>query len=344
MAAIGSTGVLGRLRWVILLLGAVIVYGVGGYMALEGWSFLDALYMTISTLTTVGFREVRPLDTSGRVFTITLIVAGVAIALVSIALLAQMIGEGEFGGRSRRRRMQRRIDEMRDHFIVCAYGRVGRAVARELGRDGVPFVVIDPKEDLRERLEADGVAYIADDPSSEEVLRAAGVQRARGLVCAVDSDASNVYITLMARSMNPNVMIVARASEPGSEVRLEHAGADRIVSPYVSSGRHMAIMALRPEIVDALDTGSHSRGLLSVEERFVEEGSPLVSATVGDAAANAPVLAVRRASGHVVPNPPADLPLHTGDLVLLLERPGDDGPGEPTDPGSSPSGPGTPPP
>ena len=152
--------------------------------------------------------------------------------------------------------MEKRIEALRGHFIVCAYGRVGRAAVRELEAAGLPFVVVDPKEDLRERMDEDALLYLVDDPSLEPVLRRAGVERARGLLCAVDSDATNVFITLTARQMNPDLFIVARASDPGSTERLERAGADRVVSPFVSSGRHMVRMAQDPSIVDLFDEGS----------------------------------------------------------------------------------------
>jgi voltage-gated potassium channel len=316
MASGDPSGLWQRFRWILLALAAVLAFGVIGYMALEGWSFLDALYMTVMTLTTVGYREVRPLDTSGRLFTMAVIVLGVGVALATITLFAGVVAEGGTWRGWRRRRMDRRIEGLRRHFIVCAYGRVGRAVARELARDGTPFVVVDPKEELRERMEADGVAFIIDDPSLEPVLRAAGVERAAGLLCAVDSDATNVYITLMARSLNPDLMIVARASEPGSEARLERAGADRVVSPFVTSGRHMALMALRPQVVDPLEAGSLGERSLAVEERLIGPGSPLLSRSV--AAAGAPVLAIRRADGRIVTSPPPSETLATGDVVLLL--------------------------
>jgi voltage-gated potassium channel len=307
-----------RVRWTFAALVGVFVFGVLGYWVLEDWSFLDALYMTVITLTTVGFREVRPLDAQGRVFTIVLLVMGVGLALISVALIAQLVAESQLGARSRRRRMEREIDRLHDHTIICAYGRVGRAVARELRVNRVPFVVIDPQEDLRERMEADGVPFLIDDPSSEAVLKRAGVERARSLVCAVDSDATNVYITLIARSIRPDLQIVARASEPGSPERLERAGANRVVSPFVTSGQHMAKMAMRPEIVDVL--GEEEGGpALAVEERAVSHGSTLDGRTIADA--GAPVLAVRHADGRVVANPPGDLTLREGDTVLVLAVP-----------------------
>lgn len=316
MARIASS--LGRrLSWVGVALAGLVVYGVVGYWRFEGWSFLDAVYMTITTLTTVGFREVRELDTSGRIFTLSLLVLGVGVLLTGISLTAAVLAEAEIGGRSRRKRMGRRIGTMRDHYIVCAYGRVGRAAVRELERAGAPFVVLDPNEELEERMSEDGIAYLIDDPSLEPALRDAGVERARALLCAVDSDATNVYITLTARQLNPDLFIVARASEPGSAERLERAGADRVVSPYVSSGRHMVRMASDPSIVDLFDEGSGGRRSVPVTERVVDDASELCGRTV--AQVDASILAVRRADGSTVPNPGADIQLEDGDVVLLLQ-------------------------
>jgi len=214
--------------------------------------------------------------------------------------------------------MQRRIDEMSEHFIVCAYGRVGRAVARELEAEGAPFVVIDPEEALVERMTSEGVAYLIDDPSEEPVLRRAGVERARGLVCAVDSDATNVYIALVARSLNPELFIVARASEPGSDQRLLKAGADRVVSPFVSSGRHMALVAMRPSVSDVVELEAPDAASIKLEEVQVDTASGLVGQSVGEALGTVPVLAIRHAGGQITPNPSAQVRLQAGDLVLLL--------------------------
>jgi voltage-gated potassium channel len=287
-------------------------------MLLEGWSFLDALYMTVTTFTTVGFREVRELDDAGRIFTLSVITVGVGTALVTIALTAQWVLEAHWGERTRRKRMQRRIDGLSDHYIVCAYGRVGRAVARELEAADAPFVVIDPKEELEERMVEDGVSFMIEDPSEEAVLTAAGVHRARGLVCAVDSDAASVYITLVARSMNPELFIVARASEPGSDRRLLKAGADRVVSPFVSSGRHMALVALRPNASDVVEVEEAGAISLRLEELRVEAGSPLIGRTIEDAVGQAPVLAIRHADGHITPSPRPEVALQPGDLVLMI--------------------------
>ncbi|HET9723408.1 MAG TPA: NAD-binding protein [Actinomycetota bacterium] len=307
-----------RIRWAALLLVVALAYGVTGYMLLQGWSFLDALYMTVTTFTTVGFREVRPLDDVGRVFTLSVIAIGVALVLITIALAAQWVIEGRWGERTRRRRMQRRIDGLSGHYLICAYGRVGRAIAREFEAEGVPFVVIDPKEDLKERMEHDGVLYLIEDPSEEGVLLRAGAQRARGLVCAVDSDATNVYITLMARSLNPELFIVARASERGSDARLLKAGADRVVSPFVSSGRHMALVALRPRAADVVEVESGSASSLRLEELRIDAGSPSAGRTISDVMGATPVLAIRHPGGQITANPGPDHVLQPGDLVLMI--------------------------
>jgi voltage-gated potassium channel len=285
-----STALARRLRWVLAALGLVAAYGIAGYMLLEGWPFRDALYMTIETMTTVGFREVRPLDEGGQIFTLSVIVLGVGVALVGISLAAAVLAEAEIGGSTRRRRMDRRIDALRDHFIVCAYGRVGRAAARELEAAGLPFVVVDPKEDLRERMEHDGVTYI------------------------LDSDATNVYITLTARSINPALFIVARASERGIAERLERAGAKRVVSPYVSSGRHMVRMAKDPSVVDPFE---ETRSI-PIEERVVEAGSALDGEHVAEVGAT--VLVIRRDGAGTILQPSPDVMLRAGDVILLLEE------------------------
>ena len=307
-----------RIRWPALGLAIALAYGVAGYMLLEGWRFLDALYMTVTTLSTVGFREVHPLDDGGMVFTLSVITIGVGLVLTTVTVVAMWVLEGQWGERTRRHRMQRRIDDLTGHFIVCAYGRVGRAVARELEDEGAAFVVVDPDERLVERMREDGVAYLIADPTHEEVLHNAGVERARGLVCAVDSDATNVFIALGARALNPDLFIVARASEPGSDERLRRAGADRVVSPFVSSGRHMALVAMRPSADDVVALGTSGAASMALEEVRVDQGSLLEGMSIGQALGSTPVLAVRHAGGQIVPNPPADLQLRQGDLVLLL--------------------------
>ncbi len=307
-----------RLRWPAVLLFAVAAYGIAGFALIEHWSVLDSVYMTVTTLTTVGFREVHPLDAGGMVFAISLIVFGVGLVLVTVSVVAGWVAEGGGAERARRTRMQHQIDRMSNHAIVCAYGRVGRAIARTYQDEGVPFVVIEAKEEHAEQLERDGASYVIGEAADEAVLRSAGVERARFLACAVDSDATNVYIALIARSINPGLFIVARASEPDSPDRLLRAGADRVVSPFVSSGRHMAMLSLRPRVVDYLEVGRAGPNPLRLDEVVVEHDSAMVGQRISDVVGAASVLAIRHADGQVQPNPQADQQLHPGDMLLLL--------------------------
>jgi voltage-gated potassium channel len=269
-------------------------------------------------LTTVGLREVEPLDTSGKVLVISLMVMGVTLLLLTLAIAARSIAEGGLGERARRRRMQRRIDDIRDHYVICAYGRVGRTVARELEAEGVPFVVVDRDEELEDQMISDGVFYVIGDPAFEPVLRSAGIERAKGLICAVDDDADNVYIALAARSLNPDIFIVGRASAETSGDRLYRAGADRVISPYVSSGRHMALMALRPQVVDYLDVGDREPTNLRLEELSIGPDSQLIGRALTDACGASLPLALRRADGQIVTNPEPTIRLQEGDLLVLL--------------------------
>jgi voltage-gated potassium channel len=295
----------------------IVAYGVVGYLLL-GYGVVDAVYMTVLALTTLGIPTERALTAATKLFTASLAVLGVTTFFLGLAMLATAVVEGRIRIGSWRRRMERTIAGLHDHFIVCAYGRVGRAVARELQSQGVPFVVIDVKADLEEQMQADGVPYIIGTPEAEAVLQQAGLARARGLVCAVDSDATNVYITLLARALNPKLFIVARAGEPESPERLRRAGADRVVSPYVMSGRHMSLLALRPEVVDYLDLVGRGQWKARLDELVVEEGSDMAGRSLREACGEARPLLLVRANEHPVPNPAPDEILQPGDVVVLF--------------------------
>ncbi len=307
-----------RLVWPAALLVGIAVYGVAGYMLLEGWSFLDAVYMVVLILSSVGFREVRPLDTGGQVFTLTLMLLGVTLLLITVALLAQAVAEGGLGARGRRRRMQRAVNRMSGHFIVCGYGRVGRTVARELEGEGAAFVVVDRNEELEEELIRDGVVNIIGDATSDDTMKAAGIDRANALVCALDSDANNVFVTIVARALSPDVYIVARASQATAADRMYKAGADRVVSPYVSSGRHMALLALRPRVVDYMDVATEEGPGLRLEEVVVEARSALEGRLLSEIAGDAVPLVVKRVDGELIQNPDPTMRLGAGDVMVLL--------------------------
>lgn len=316
-----GTGRLWLLASGIVLLG----YGLVGYM-LFGFSMVDAVYLTLSALTTEGFATPVALSDGAKIFTVSLSLFGVTVFVAVLGILASALVDGKLIHKSRRWSMQRRISELRDHHIICAYGRVGRAAAREFEADGVPFVVIEVKPELEEELKRDGVLYLMGNSSSEALLRAAGIHRARGLVCAVDSDAENVYITLVARSLNPNISIVARASEDTAADRLYRAGANRVVSPYVTSGRRMALIALRPEVVDFFDLARSGSGAVRIEELLISEDSMLVGQTVAQVCGSATALLIRRAAGELVPNPSRDTVVKAGDLVVAFGEPDTLGP------------------
>lgn len=312
--------VVARFRLPVALLASALAYGVAGYVVIEGWSFLDALYMSVTTLTTVGYREVHPLSTPGRIFTITLVLFGVLILFAAVGSMAQLLISGELGQPLRRRRMQRRIDALKNHYVICAYGRVGRAAASEFRQQGTPFVVVEPQVSLVPLMEEHDVPYISADPTQEAVLIQAGIEHAKGLVCAVDSDAINVYITLTARTLNPKLSIVSRSSAPESVDQLQRAGADRVVSPYTLSGRRMAALALQPAVVEFIDMVAVAPDL-RLEEIVVGAGSPLDGRTVGEATGERRelmILAVKKSGAELIPSPDRDLRLSAGDLVVAL--------------------------
>lgn len=312
---------LGRIRLPLAGIAVVFVVGVTGYGAF-GFGVVDALAQTALVMTTVGFLG-PTLSDAEKIFTSIIALLGVTMYFAILAEVAVAISEGRFGSVSRRRRMQRRIQDMRDHVIVCAYGRVGRAVARELEAEGERYVVIDTKKELEPQMVSDGVAYLVGDPTSEVVLKQAGIESARAVVSAVDSDADNVFITLTARSLNAGLYIVARAADPASPDRLYRAGADRVISPYVTSGRHMALLALRPRVVDYLEVrGRADQEPLRLEEVLIEDGSPFIGRPLGEVVGEAAPLVVRRADGQTIPGPSLTEQVQSGDLVVVLGDPG----------------------
>ena len=232
---------------------ALLVYGTAGYMLLEGYGFLDALFMTVITVSTVGFEEVRRLDAAGEAFTISVIAFGVIDFLYTFGVLVELLSSGEWQRHRRARRVQRRLDDLRDHVIVCGYGRTGRQAVFELTQSQQSFVVIEWNPDGLASVEQDRVLNVLGDASNDEVLERAGIRRARALISAVDSDERNVYIVLTARTLRPDLYIVARSSHPDSAEKLRRAGADRVVSPYTLSGRRMAALAMQPAVVDTFD-------------------------------------------------------------------------------------------
>ena len=311
-----------RFRLPVVLLAVIIVYGVAGYMLIERWNLLDAFYMVIITISTVGYQEIHPQSAAGRIFTSTLIVTGVATMLYGFGVFAETLADNAFGNYRRERQLERNLNQLRDHFIICGYGRIGTQIVAEFEDHKVPYAVIDQTEEAVGRLRAEGRLHIEGDASSEELLRQAGIERARGLISAVDSDERAVYIVLAARALKPDLYIIARAGRPESIRRLELAGATRTISPYGMAGHRMAELAVRPALVDVLDTLHHGEGGIGVEELLVGAGMASIGKTIEVAGlldpSAAKLLALRRNDGTLFVSPSSELRLEAGDLLIAL--------------------------
>lgn len=311
-----------RFRLPGLLLGLVIGYGIAGYILIEHWGALDAFYMTLITITTVGYGEVHPLSAGGRLFTSTLILGGVGTMLYAFGIFTEMLSDGELAIYGRRRAMARRLGSLEDHFIICGYGRIGTQIVAEFERSAAPYVVVDNNPEAVARLIAEDRIHIDGDASGEEVLRRAGIDRARGLISAVDSDERSVYVTLAARSLNPALFIVARAGQPASIRRLELAGANRVISPYQMAGHHMAELSLRPALLDVMGYLQHGDAEIGVDELTVRGGAAAVGRSISAAGlaggGGARLLALRRREGDMHVDPKPDLILQEGDLIVAI--------------------------
>ncbi len=308
-------------RFLVVLIGIGLA-GTIGFMTLEGWNVLDALYMTVITLSTVGFGEIHPISAAGKIFIIVLITAGVGAVAYLFSTLSQYVVSGALTGSFRSRRMQRIIDALSGHFIVCGYGRVGQHVVSDLEDRGRRCVVIESDSTTAERL-ADRLVVIGD-AADDDALRRAGINRARGLVAATGDDADNLFITLSARSLNPNTLIVARANDPASEPKLLRAGATHVISPFSISGHRIASQLLNPSITDFLDVVMHSADLeLWLEEVTVTAGSDLEGKAMETAMlrleVGANIIAIRRAEHRGFTTvPQTGLQVQSGDVMIAL--------------------------
>jgi voltage-gated potassium channel len=306
------------LRFPAVIAAGVLAYGVLGYLWVFGWSLIDAIYMTVMTMTTVGYTEVRDLDTAAKMFTISLLLLGATVLILTLSIAASVLLEDPVRERIRRRRLSKRIEDLKNHYIVCGYGRVGRTVAEELQREGVDFLVVDRSEERANDLIEDEVLYLIGDGTKKEDLFAAGLDRARALITAVDDDAENIFITMVARSLAPDAWIVGRASEEESIERLKTAGANRVYSPFVTAGREMATAAISPVVVDFLEVPADGQPNLRLEELQIAAGSPLDGKRLEEIRGMAQPLAIRNSNGRVVVSPPDDVILQPGDVLVLL--------------------------
>ncbi|NLH47139.1 MAG: potassium channel protein [Myxococcales bacterium] len=311
------------LRWVAFGLLLVLTYGTAGYMSLAGADFVNALYMTVTSITTVGFGEIIPLDRTGRIFTMSVIFFGVVLIMMAIGVLTQIAVEGTLRRVLEKRRMTKQIHRMQNHYVLCGCGRIGKYILEELRKVEAPVVVIEQNLEVADQLNRDGVLCIHGNATEEETLEKTNLEQARGLVVAIGSDAEAVFIILTARDHNPDLFIVARALEEKNELKLRRAGANRVLSPYRFIGKRMASSILSPAIIDMLDSIMYSGELdLAMEGLLVYSSSPVAGKSLRDSGIREKlglmIIGIRKAHGNIHFNPTADEVIEPGDTLISI--------------------------
>ncbi len=310
-------------RLSLFILVAVLAFGTVGYHLIEHWPAFDALYMTVITLATVGFREVHDLSPAGKAFTIVLIVFGAGTIAYAVSNLIRLTVEGQLRQLLGRKKVEKQIARLKDHYILCGYGRIGTLICREFALKPLPFVVVEKDPVLCQRLADEGYLFVEGDATDDTTLEAAGVRRAKGLVTAVTSDTENVYITLTARGLNPNLFILARAGEEGSELKLRRAGASKVISPYIIGATRMAQAILRPSVVDFIEIAAPGHNLeVQLEEQRIAPGSALAGKTLLESNLrrefNIIIVGIKKADGHMVFNPAPETLIEADDTLIVL--------------------------
>lgn len=311
-----------RIFVALAVLAGVTLSATAGFMAIEGWGPLDAFYMAVITMTSVGFGEVHPLSQAGKLFTVLVILGGVAIVAMFLSYGSQVVFEGQLERFMGRRRMEKDVARLRDHYIICGYGRMGRVISREFAKKPVPFVVIESHPEVFREIDP-GMLCICGNAEDDAVLREAGIERARGLVTVVSSDADNVYITLTAAGLRPDLYIVARAGDEAAERKLLRAGASKVVCPYAIGGTGIANAILRPAVVDFIELVTRREHLeLQMEEVLIGAGSTLAGRTILDTGLRqnygAIVVAVKKGDERMRFNPAPEDRLERGDRLIVL--------------------------
>ena len=316
-----------RVFYIAACLVGITIFGTAGYSLLEGWSIVESFYMTMITVTTVGFNEVRELSTTGRLFTVALMLVGVGTVFYGIAIIAEVRFEERVRQIFGRRKLVRELDKLKNHHIICGYGRIGSTVAGEYARESLPHVIIESKESIASHLDQEGKLVILGDATLDETLIEAQVEKAKSLVCALPTDAENVFVTLTARALNPNLFILSRAALKSSIGKMEAAGADRVVSPYIMGGMRIAQSVLRPKLAGFLDEViGHATADLNFDEVAVPEGSDLVGMALRESKISQEtgvyLLSIRHRSGEMRFNPGPDFQIQAGDHLYALGTPG----------------------
>ncbi len=305
------------------LLCFTLVVGTVGFEVIEGYSWFDGFYMTLTTITTVGYKEMRPLSHAGRVFNSFLILFGVSAMFLAVGAMTQTIIELELQDRYGKRRKRRMIENLNDHFIVCGFGRVGRNACYEFQRADASFLVIDRNEQRVAKAETAGMLAIVADATQDDSLRQAGVLRAKGLIAALPSDAENLFIILSAKTLNPKLTVVTRVSEEEAGEKLRRAGADTVLTPYTMAGRQLADSLLRPHVVEFLDFARSNIGSqITMEQVSVSSKGEPTRQSLGQLLelrkSEVIVLAIRTQAGETIFNPPAEVEVSAGDFLIVM--------------------------
>lgn len=312
-----------RVIVIAALLAAILCFGTVGFRLIERYPLFDAFYMTLITITTVGYQEIHPLSHAGRVFNSFLILFGVSAVFFAVGAMTQTIIELELHDRYGKRRKRRMIAALKNHSIVCGFGRVGRNAALELQRAKAPFIVVDRSEHRVESAMAAGMLAIIADATRDECLREAGIMRAQGLIAALPSDAENLFIILSAKTLNPNLNVVTRASEEEAEEKLRRAGADTVFAPYTMAGRRLAQALVRPHVSEFLDFATgHVGPTILMEQICVAPRAQFSAKTLTQVQSRRDldviVLAVRKPDGQMIFNPPPDTTITVGDYLIVV--------------------------
>ncbi len=312
-----------RIIQVLLIIAGILFFGTIGFQGVEpNYSFLDSLYMTVITVTTIGYSELKPLSDAGRIFNLVLITVGWCGIFLVARISGQMLVEGQLVKILGRHKMDKKLASLSNHFIVCGYGRVGSVVCDELQRNKIRFAVIERNPDRIEKVISKNYIYHEGDCTSDDSLLSAGITRAKGFINAVAGEADAVYITLSARSHNSKLFIMARADSPAAEQKLKRAGADRVISPHVSAGSRMAMSAIRPNVVDFMSIEQGNGYGIRIEEVKVSENSKLVGKSFKEMEVRAKfglnIIGVKKTDGKMIYNPPADHIVNGNDTLFMV--------------------------
>ncbi len=302
----------------------IIAIGIIGYMTIEGWTFLDSAYMTIITLTTVGFKEVHQISPNGQVFTIVLICFGIGFVFYVVGAIVQFTIEGEIQTLLGRRKLDKKINRIKNHYIICGYGRIGKVIYDTLIKKISKIVVIDKNIQILKDMEKNSILYVAGDAVDEDILEKANIRKAKGIIAALGSDANNVFLVLTAKQLNPDLFILARAShQKGAKSKLLAAGASQVQSPYDIGAKNMAQSILRPTVTNFIELAiTDKRNEIQIEEIPINENSPFLNVMLKDSGIrqkfNLIIIAIKKPDNTMIFNPSFETTLRKGDIIIAL--------------------------